>query len=430
LRVESPYAVAAGVAIAGWFVARAAIGVPAEWAYARGKEAQTAGHYADAARLLDRGAAGSNTTEALWLAGQSSLQAWAWLPEHERFGPSGDAMLRAAAVRFLAARAASPSSAWFTAALGDVYTLRERAARARRAVDLDGLARGPWGLVGDDGRIAIGLTRAAIDREPTRFEHRDELVFLFEENGLHAEALRAMEESARVLPDFSAHPEFIFESLPRDLVKTFWKAARSLPPGDVPLLSRERIPLASGQLGRRLGHLAEAEQDLRAALEAPGTSLARAEESFHLGLVLVDLGRLDEAETMFARASEEPVFAPGVAQMRAVIAEKQGRWAEALEQLREARRLRPRELGVLLEFARVAQAAGQWDQADESLRWTILIHPEAPEPRRALVEMLLNRGDTKQARSALDDYIGVFGRTADAERIEKAMSAPLDPAPR
>lgn len=320
LRLASPYAVVAGVAIAGMFVARAAIGVPAAWAYARGKEAQTAGLYAEASRLLDQGAAGGNKTEALWLAGQSELQAWARLPEGDRLGTPGEAKLRSAAVRFLRGRTTSPGSAWFTAALGDVYTLRERTARASRAVDLDALARGPWGLVGDDGRIAIGLTRAAIEREPTRFEHRDALVFLLEENGLHADALRAMEESARALPNFGAHPEFIFENLPRDLVETFWKTARALSPNDAPLLAPTLHLLSSGQLGRRLGHLAEAEQDLRAALELPGTRSDRAEGAFHLGLVLVDLGRLDEAEAMFARASEEPVFGPGAAQMRAVVA--------------------------------------------------------------------------------------------------------------
>jgi predicted Zn-dependent protease len=163
-------------------------------------------------------------------------------------------------------------------------------------------------------------------------------------------------------------------------------------------------------------------------LEAPGTALFHAEDAFHLGLVLIDRGRLDEAETLLARAALEPVFEPGVAETRARIAAKRERWAEALEYLRELRRFQPRELGVLLEFARVAQKAEAWDQADEALRWASLAHPENPAPRRAMVEALLARGQRKRARLALDEYVRSFGRTEDAIRMEQALAAALDPA--
>jgi len=430
VRFASPHAVVAGTLVAGLFVARAATGVPAARAYARGKAAEAAGRFAEAAPLLDRGAVGGNLTGALWRSGRSRMGTWGRLPAGDRFSGIGDEMVRAVAVRFLTGRAASPGSAWFTSALGDVYALRARSAGTRRIIDLEALARGPWALVGDDGRIAIGLGRAAIDREPNRFEHRDELVFLLEENGLHGDALRAMDESARVLPDFGAHPDFVFEELPKDLVETFWRTSRALAPEDAPILSRERKLLSSGQLGRRLGHLAEAEQDLRAALNSPGTKVALAEDAFHLGLVLIDLGRLDEAETMLARAVREPVFGPGVASTRARIAGMRGRWSEALAQLREARRLKPRELWVLLDFARVAQKAESWDQAEESLRWAILVHPEDPAPRRAMVEMFLAKREQERARGALDEYVAAFGRTEDAARMEQALAGPLDPARR
>jgi hypothetical protein len=103
--------------------------------------------------------------------------------------------------------------------------------------------------------IAIGLARRAIASEPNRFELRDQLVLLLEENGLHEDASAAMVESARILPDFGAHPEFAFESLPRDLVETFWRTSRALDPVEAPLLCSGCQLLASGQLGRRLGHL-------------------------------------------------------------------------------------------------------------------------------------------------------------------------------
>jgi tetratricopeptide (TPR) repeat protein len=428
--VASIWAVIAGAVVAGVFVARAAIGTRAASAYKRG-EALTADARHDAAvPLLDRGAYGANRSEALWLAGQARLGYWDTLNAPDRIGSRGQEALRAAAARFLQGLAGSPGSGWFTAGLAGIYARRESVFRSGRAVDLTTLDRGPWALMGDDGRIAIGLTRAAIDRQPNSFEFRDQLVLLLEANGLHEDALRAMDDAARVLPDFRAHEDFVFESLPRDLVLRFWGTARSLGPGEAPFQLRERNLLSLGQLGRRLGRFEEAEQDLRAALDAPGTELFHAEDAFHLALVLVDLGRLDEAEIMLARAVCEPVFEPGVAETRARIAEKRERWTDALEQLREARRLRPRELGVLLELARVAQKAASWDQAEESLRWAILVHPENPTPHRAMVEMFLATGEKAKARIALDEYVRTFGGTEDAARLEQALAAPLDPARR
>jgi len=426
VRVASPYGVAAGLLIAGFFTARAWTGVPSGRNYERGRIEDRAGRFAESALLLDRAAVGANRTDALWRAGRSRLALWDTMPVPDRVGPTGDRTLKETAVRFLAGLTGSPSSGWFVAALGDVYSRREIVARSRRVTELSALDRGPWALVGDDGKIAIGLTRTAIDREPNRFELRDQMVLLLEQNGLRADALRAMDESARVLPNFDAHPQFSVDSLPRELVERFWRAARSAPSGDAPLLSRDRYLLSLGQLGRRLGHLEEAEQDLRTALSQPGTSLARAEQSFHLALVLIDRGRLEEAEAMLELAAREPVFGPGVAGTRARIAEMRGRLPEALDQLREARRLQPRELWALLEFARVGQKAGSWDQAEESLRWALVVHPEDPAPRRAMVELLLAEGERARARRELEEYVRSFGRTEDAVRLEQALAEPLD----
>ena len=430
MKVASPYAIVAGTLVAGLFAARAASGVAAASAYRRGFVLDASGRHAEAGPLLDRAAVGADRAEVLWRAGRSRVDAWSRLPASERSGPRGDEALRAAAVRFLLERIESPGSAWPIAELGSVYACRESVSRSREIIDLAALDRGPWALLGDDGRVAIGLARAAIDREPSNFLLRDRLVLLLEINGLHQDALRAMVESARALPDFGAHADFAFESTPRDLVETFWRTSRGLGPADAPIQSRERHLLSLGQLGRRLGHLEEAEADLREALNTPGTKLASAEDSFHLGLVLIDRGRLDEAEVMLARAVREPVFGPGLAGTRARIAVIREDWAEALEQLREARRLEPRALWVLLEFARVAEKAGSWDQAEESLRFAILVHPEDPAPHHAMVEMFLAKGEKETARQALDEYVRLFGRTEDAARMEQALAGPLDPARR
>ena len=131
---------------------------------------------------------------------------------------------------------------------------------------------------------------------------------------------------------------------------------------------------------------------------------------------------------MLARAVNEPVFGPGVAGTRARIAVMRGRWTEALERLREARRLEPRAMGVLLEFARVAQKAGSCDEAEESLRWAILVHPGDPDPHRVLVEMFLAKGEKESARRALEEYVRLFGRTDESARWEQGLAEPLDPA--
>ena len=407
--------------IAGFFVARAAYGIPAAWDGRRGQALMDQRQFGDATALLDHAALGADRAGMMWMAGRSWVGYWFSLREDVREAPRGEDALRAATARFLAVRVASPASAWSTSELADVYACRESIVRSRRVTDLDALDRGPWALVSDDGRIAIGLARAAVLREPNSCAMRDRLALLLDENGLRAEALAAMADAARVLPDFFSHPELTFDSLPVELVDSFWRAARDVDPDDVPLLSRERQFLAVGLLGRRLGHLNEAERDFRSALNTPDTRLSHAEAAFHLGLVLVDRDRFDEAETMLARAVLEPVFEPGVAETRARVAIKRERWTDALLQLREVRKTRPRDVPVLVQFAWVAQKAAAWDQAEEALRWAILVHPEDASPRRALVEMFLAKGEKAAARRALDEYVLSVGTTDDVTRLEATM---------
>jgi tetratricopeptide (TPR) repeat protein len=403
--------------------------VPAAWAYRKGAALDAAGRHADAGPWFDRGAVGADRSEVLWRAGRSRLDQWNALPAVDRKTARGNELLGTATARFLEARVASPASAWWAAEIGSVYACRESVARAVRVTDLAALDRGPWSLIGDDGRIAIGLTRAAIQREPNSSEMRDQMVVLLEDNGLHAEALAAMADAARVLPDFNLHPTFSFDALPRDLVETFWRTARSVAPGDAPLLAWERVLLSSGQLGRRLGHLDEAAADLRTALDAPGTPLDLAEVAFHLSLVLIDLSRFDEAEPMLARAAREPAFTQAVAGARARIAEKRERWPEALEQMRIVRGFQPREIGVLLEFAWLAQKARSPGEAEEALKWGVVVHPENPALRRALVDLYVALGQKANARRALDDYILAFGNTGDATRMEQSLAEALDRSP-
>jgi tetratricopeptide (TPR) repeat protein len=420
----------AAIAIAGTLAARAVTGVPAGRAFRDGQQAVADGRLDVAARSLDRAAAGKNRSEALWLAARARIDLWWGLTLDEQRGPRGSDLLGAATARLLAERIASPASAWPTSDLGSVYACRETAARRTREIDLAALERGPWALVGEDGRIAIGLLREAIEREPAVAAMRDQLVLVLDGFGLRDEAVAAMAETARVLPDFDKHPAFSFEALPRDLVDAFWRASRAADPRDTPLQSGGARLVSSGKLGRRLGHLDEAEQDLRAALAVPATSLTRAEAAFHLAQVLVDRRRYDEAEPFLSRALAEPVFGPGVAGTRARIAEQQERWSDALGHLRDLRRWRGRDLDVLMEFADVARRAAAWEQAEEALRWAVVVRPDAPAPRRALVELFAARGDVAGARRALDDYLRSSASADDKAAAARLVARALDPTGR
>jgi tetratricopeptide (TPR) repeat protein len=413
------------VLLAATFALRAILGVPAAVAFRQGRQAAGEGRLADAARALPRGAFGADRSEAKWFEGQVALGAWDARSPADRSSERARHDLERAASAFLCALRAVPASGWPVAGLAGVYLRREQAARASRVVDLAELDRGPWALLGDDGRVGVGLLRRATEREPTNFEFRDQLVLELEANGLHEEAVRAMRDAAAVLPNFAAHEAFSFESLPRDVVEAFYEESRART-GRVPLQLLERQLLSLAQLGRRLGRLTEAEADLRRALTASGSEIFHAEDAFHLALTLIDQGRGAEAEAFLARADAVSVFSPEVAAQRARIAERAGRDAEALEHLRRARALEPRNLRYCLEFARVAIRQRAWEQAREALKWGMVVDPGSPEPWRGLVEVSLAAGDPRTASAELDAYVGRAGETPDAVRLRAELARLLD----
>jgi tetratricopeptide (TPR) repeat protein len=426
VKIASPGAVVAGGVLAGLFSVRAAIGVPAGHAFLEGQRLVASGDYTSAIPLLDRGAVGAYRPEGLWLAGEARLGVWDALPAAERSGPRGQTLLSEALSCFLRGQAASPSLPWHRASIGGVFYRRERVHRDSAALEWSDLDRGSWGLVGDDGRIAIGLARLAIALHPNVFDYHDQLTLLLLSLGLVDDATRAIEGAARVLPDFGAHSSWNFDTLPRELSEAFWRTSRALRAQDAPLMLPERHLLSLGLLGRRLGHLPEAEADLREALRTPGTDLFHAEDAFHLGQVLVDQKRFKEAEAMLAAASRQPVFGPGVAETRARMAEAEGRLGDALAQLRVARQLRPRDLGVLLEFARVAGRNGDWDAALEALRWARVVHPRTPATERAMAELCLLKGDHELARAAIDNLAGLVGDNDEVDGLRRRLRSPLD----
>ena len=134
---------------------------------------------------------------------------------------------------------------------------------------------------------------------------------------------------------------------------------------------------------------------------------------------------------MFALALREPLFGAGVAEARARIAEKQGRWADALEHIREMRRLLPRDVGVLLRFASIARKAGADDQAEEALRWAILVAPADEEPAGRAGRAAPREG-RKAPGGARSRGLHPFLRADSRTRFgwSRRSAAPLDPAVR
>jgi tetratricopeptide (TPR) repeat protein len=255
----------------------------------------------------------------------------------------------------------------------------------------------------------------AIEREPTQYVFRDQLAFALLAYGLRDQALEVVFESARVQPHFEMHAYTNLRPLPDDVVDAFAEGARSAL-GQTPLLPRVVHLLALGRLELRRGNARQAEQDLRAALEMPGTALNRADAHFRLGQSLQAQVRYDEAIEVYLEAEENPIFEPLGLFQRARIAEDRDELEQALKMLRRARRLRPANVEYALSYARIAEEFGKPSWAEEALRWARTKHPENPRALRALVELLLRQGD----RVGADEI---------REELERLQGIPPGPPP-
>ncbi|MBZ5639265.1 MAG: tetratricopeptide repeat protein [Acidobacteriia bacterium] len=405
------------VALAGIFLIRAVRGVRAGIARWQGSSLVTFADRGRATEMLRRQAEGFDRFEALWLSGEWEIGVWDELSARANSTSEAGRVLLDAAGCDLEASTLSPSSGWPWTGLSEAYARVERSARSRRVVDLATLGGSPWSHVGHAGRVAVGLLRKAIEREPSTAAHRDDLVNLLHELGILDEALVAIRESARVQPSLVFHSGLDIGALPRAFLEAFVDGSRE-GLGRTPLFPRGSHFVALGQMERRLGRLKRAEADLRAALREPIDSLTRAEASFHLGLVLLDQARFEEAARCIEDAAREPAFALDRAVSLADIAERQGNLTKALDHLREARRL---DAGNVvwrcMEVARVASRLGAHDEAVSALKWAILNAPDNPAPRAALVRAYSAAGDVAAARTAYEELVRVGGETPEILRL-------------
>jgi len=192
--------------------------------------------------------------------------------------------------------------------------------------------------------------------------------------------------------------------------------------GNTPFLRPVLHLISLGRLEFRRGELLQAEDDLRAALAEPGEKLNRAEAYYHLGRVLLAQGRPEEALEALEESATHPNFLAASLMLQAEIAEREGRLVEALQLLTRCRRLRPRNLGYMLVFARVARRLEEWDKAEATLKWGMVAHPTEIGPVKALVTTYIEMGDLGEAEQALAELRRMGGSPADTERLAAALA--------
>jgi tetratricopeptide (TPR) repeat protein len=403
------------------YAVRAAGGWVGGLNYARGRQLATAGKWEEALPYLERSTVGANRSRALWLKGEARTYIW-----EDRFAAGApddelDLLNQRAHAEFSEAITLSPASGWYWADLGYIYHQRERAQAFRSGLQLNLLGADRESSVGRSGRIALGMTHMAIEREPMTYTFRDQLAFIYLEYQLRERALEAVRDSARVQPLFRFHSYEGLDPLPQDLTAAFAEASRGAL-NQTPFLRPVLHLISLGRLEFRRGELLQAEIDLRAALTEPGEQLNRAEANYYLGKVLLAQGRPGEALEALELSATHPNFLAASLVVQADIAEREGRLKEALDLLTRCRRLRPRNLGYLLLFARVARRLEEWEKAEAALKWGMVAHPTELGPVKALVTTYIEMGDLGEAEQALADLRRMGGSPADTERLAAALA--------
>jgi tetratricopeptide (TPR) repeat protein len=383
------------VLIVAFYGVRAITGLVGGIAFPIARTLADEGEYEKALPLLERATIGFNKAESLWWRSHLRVGLWRRIAGKKLPAAETEAVLRRASQEYLEAVATTPAAAWPWAGLAEIYDLADRGEPAARPGTLgDGIPR-PWSSVRRPGRIAMGLLREAIRRNPNDYTYRDHLALMLLREGLMEEALEAVRASARAQPAFHFHSYRHFPSFPRELLVGFAEASRDAL-GKTPMLTRHKHLVFLGELEHRLGRYEQAEADFEAALQG-AHALGRAEVHYWLGHVFMARKRFDDAAREFRLVADHPSFRRGALAALSRIAQQRGDQEEALRLLTELRRLEPREIGHCLSAALVARRLENWSAAKEALKWAILIEPRDRRPRVELVKTCLEQGDLNGA---------------------------------
>jgi tetratricopeptide (TPR) repeat protein len=420
LRAAGPLRVAVALVLIGLFGARAAVGLWSGPAYAKGRHLAARADYTAAISHLERGTVGPYRSAMYWLRGQTRVGLWQDGLARDEDPQSLVHHLEQAHREYTRAISMSPASGWYWLALGELYHAIEQYERYRNGIGLDLLGQDPWHWVGDPGRVAIGMTRVALEYEPNVYTFHDQLAIVLWGYRLREASLEAVRQSARVQPVYRFHVYRNMVPEPPEVLDAFRVASREAL-GQTPFLRETLHRLALGRLEYRSGNLEQAEQDLRAALEAPGELLNRAEAHYYLGMTLAGRGRSEEALESLALAEAHPNFQAASVVAQARLAEQEGNLVETLRLLRRARRIDPRNMAWVFEFARVAEAAEEWKKVEEALRWGATLDPGDPRPWRRLVQFYRRTGRRIEARQALEELARIEGETEAVIQLRRQL---------
>ncbi|NIL99697.1 MAG: tetratricopeptide repeat protein [Acidobacteria bacterium] len=384
------------------FAARAVYGLVAGLSYSEGRRNARLGRYEQALPLLDRSAVGELSAEVRWLAGEVRLGQWQRRIEAGEAPEDVAPLLAEAFVDASAALASSPASGWYWMALGKLYHQAERLSIHRQGVPLTLLAEDRWAFVGHPGRVAIGLMRIALEREPNWYPFHDQLAYVYYDYRLRPETLEAVYASALALPVYELHPYRSLRPPDLEILDAFARGAHdSL--GRAPWMRPVRHRIALGRIEVRRENWEAAEEQLRQALELDGVPLNVAEAHYYLGLSLVGQERYDEARVALIEAEKQAPMKPPAVFAQADLAERLDQWDLALDLWAEVKRLEPHRLDASLRLAEAARVTGNHERAAHNLREAIRKHPERYEPLVSLVRVFIDQGELGKARAAFAD---------------------------
>lgn len=188
------------------------------------------------------------------------------------------------------------------------------------------------------------------------------------------------------------------------------------------LLRGETIHLLRGRMAYRAGHLTDAADEFRSALEARPDSITAA---INLSAVLVSLARTEEAiELLRGTISRAPTHANAHFNLGSILAH-QGSYDEAIEHLESAVRLAPLDWLARLELAETLVDTEQFAAALGVLEQGHGLAPDAGLLAHPLARLLASSPDAglRDGPRALELALRVFEARRTAEHAETVAMA-------
>jgi len=413
----------AGMALVALFGVRGVYGVIGGVSYAKGVGLAAEARYEKALPQLERAAVGSNRARAIWFQGEVRWGIWYEMPD----GEESDEMLRRAYRDYLHVISLSPAGGWYWLNLGDLYLDFEKQEIERQPAPLDLFGMGPFAPIGTPGRIAIGMYRTAIAREPTEFEGYDRLGKALAQLGMQEQARESIKQAASRQPIFFHHSYSELGPVTPDWVMDAFAEGSRAALGETPMVTRATHLTELGKVELRRNNPVQAETDLRAALAESGILLNRAEIHYNLGRALAAQERDDEALEQLLLAEEHENLKVASLKLRAQINESREQPEVALRLIGQLRRLQPREIEHCLEFARIARDLEHWDKAEEALGWARITHPLDSRPLWGLVYLRIDRRDIAGSARVLDEIDRRDGPSEELSRIRSELTGMISP---